>query len=56
MKKISASTSSGNEIAGLLKKKTDDDDDDEYDDTKFVKSSVGGFSRAKLEAAGLMCS
>ena len=29
--KISASTSSGNEIAGLLKRK---DDDDVYDDTK----------------------
>ena len=46
---MSASSCSGKEIAGLLKKSADDDDE-EYDDTKFEKSRVSGFSRTELEA------
>ena len=29
---------------------TEEDDDEKYDDTKFVKSLMSGFSRGKLEA------
>ena len=44
MKKISASTGSGKEIAGLKKKKNNYDDD-----TKIVKSSMSEVSRGELK-------
>ena len=46
--KISASTGSGKEIAGLLKKKPEDEEYDD-DDTKIQKSGMSEVSRGELK-------
>ena len=47
--KIKASTGAGKEIAGSKKKRRKNMY--KHDSTKIMKSHVGGFSRAKLEAS-----